>query len=102
MVLASQLRAGSAIRFDGQLYKVIAAEYHPGQGKMGQAGGLLPAFRVTGKGNEDLCPAPRIMQDSIKIAGLKRDSGSIRQGISGIGAKKLQAYGAEVLRVVSA
>jgi len=34
MVLASQLRAGTAIRFEGQAYKVIAAEYHPGQGKM--------------------------------------------------------------------
>jgi elongation factor P len=35
MVPASQLRAGMAIRFEGNLYKVIAAEYHPGQGKMG-------------------------------------------------------------------
>ncbi len=37
MVLASQLRAGIAVRFEGNLYKVIAAEYHPGQGKMGGA-----------------------------------------------------------------
>lgn len=37
MVLASQLRAGMAIRFEGQDYKVVAAEYHPGQGKMGGA-----------------------------------------------------------------
>lgn len=35
MVNASQLRGGMAIRFEGQNYKVIAAEYHPGQGKMG-------------------------------------------------------------------
>lgn len=35
MVTASQLRAGMAIKFEGQDYKVVAAEYHPGQGKMG-------------------------------------------------------------------
>ena len=35
MVIASQLRAGMAIRFEGQMYRVLAAEYHPGQGKMG-------------------------------------------------------------------
>lgn len=35
MVVASQLRAGMAIRHDGQLFKVISADYHPGQGKMG-------------------------------------------------------------------
>ena len=35
MVAASQLRAGMAIRFEGQVYKVLAADYHPGQGKMG-------------------------------------------------------------------
>jgi len=35
MVLASQLRAGMAIVFDNQTYRVVAAEYHPGQGKMG-------------------------------------------------------------------
>lgn len=35
MVLASQLRAGMAIRYEGEPYRVIAAEYHPGQGKMG-------------------------------------------------------------------
>jgi elongation factor P len=32
---ASQLRPGMAIRFEGQTYKVLQAEYHPGQGKMG-------------------------------------------------------------------
>jgi elongation factor P len=37
MVLASQLRAGMAIRFEGQTYKVLVADYHPGQGKMGGA-----------------------------------------------------------------
>jgi elongation factor P len=35
MITASQLRAGSAIRFEDQPYKVVAADYHPGQGKMG-------------------------------------------------------------------
>lgn len=35
MVLASQLRAGMAIVFENQTYRVTAADYHPGQGKMG-------------------------------------------------------------------
>ena len=35
MVLASQVRAGMAIAFENQTYRVVAAEYHPGQGKMG-------------------------------------------------------------------
>ena len=35
MVTASQLRIGMAIKFEGQRYKVVAAEYHGGQGKMG-------------------------------------------------------------------
>lgn len=30
MVLASQLRSGMAIAFEGQTYRVIAPEYHPG------------------------------------------------------------------------
>jgi len=37
MVTASQLRAGMAVRYEGQIYKVLAADYHPGQGKMGGA-----------------------------------------------------------------
>jgi len=37
MIVASQLRAGMAIRYEGQSYKVIAAEFHSGQGKMGGA-----------------------------------------------------------------
>ena len=37
MVIASQLRAGMAVRFEGQVYKVLAAEHHLGQGKMGGA-----------------------------------------------------------------
>ncbi|HEY1203664.1 MAG TPA: hypothetical protein VGF05_03145 [Bryobacteraceae bacterium] len=37
MVIASQLRAGMAVRFEGQMYKVLAAEHHLGQGKMGGA-----------------------------------------------------------------
>lgn len=35
MVEASRLRPGMALRYEGHLYKVLAAEYHPGQGKMG-------------------------------------------------------------------
>jgi elongation factor P len=35
MVTASQLRAGMAIRFENQPYRVLIADYHPGQGKMG-------------------------------------------------------------------
>ncbi len=35
MIPASQIRGGMAIRYEGALYKVIAAEYHAGQGKMG-------------------------------------------------------------------
>ena len=35
MVLASDIRPGSAIRYESKLYKVMEAEYHPGQGKMG-------------------------------------------------------------------
>jgi len=34
VVIASQLHAGMAIRYEGQQYKVVAAEYHPGQGQM--------------------------------------------------------------------
>jgi translation elongation factor P/translation initiation factor 5A len=37
MISASQLHAGMAITYEGQHYKVVAAEYHPGQGKMGGA-----------------------------------------------------------------
>jgi len=37
MVTAAQLRAGMAIRYEGQAYKVLIADYHPGQGKMGGA-----------------------------------------------------------------
>lgn len=35
MIDAQHLRAGAAIRFEGHTYRVAAAEYHPGQGKMG-------------------------------------------------------------------
>lgn len=35
MVTASELRPGMALRIDGTLYKVIDADYHGGQGKMG-------------------------------------------------------------------
>jgi len=36
-MVASQLRRGMAIRFEGHLYKVLSADYHPGQGQMGGA-----------------------------------------------------------------
>jgi elongation factor P len=35
VVIASQLRAGMAVLLEGVPYKVVAAEYHPGQGRMG-------------------------------------------------------------------
>ena len=37
MIIASHLKAGMAIRHEGHLFKVLSAEYHPGQGKMGGA-----------------------------------------------------------------
>lgn len=37
MVLASQLRGGMAIVFENQPYRVVTADYHPGQGQMGGA-----------------------------------------------------------------
>jgi elongation factor P len=35
MLTASQIRAGMAVRYENSPYRVLAAEYHPGQGKMG-------------------------------------------------------------------
>ena len=35
MILASQIRPGMLIAFEGQTYRVGAADYHPGQGRMG-------------------------------------------------------------------
>jgi elongation factor P len=35
MITASEVRTGMAIRYDAQTWKVLAADYHPGQGKMG-------------------------------------------------------------------
>ncbi len=37
MVVASQLRVGMVVRFEGQDYKVIGTEYRPGQGRMSGA-----------------------------------------------------------------
>ena len=48
MIPASQLRTGMAIRYEGASYKVIAAEYHPGQGKMGGAAHVRLQNTVTG------------------------------------------------------
>ena len=35
MITASQLRPGMALKYEGQNYRVLTADYHPGQGKMG-------------------------------------------------------------------
>jgi elongation factor P len=35
MATAAELRAGTAVRVQGVVYRVLAAEYHSGQGKMG-------------------------------------------------------------------
>ena len=35
MITAAQLRPGMAVRYEGQVYKVLSSEYHSGQGKMG-------------------------------------------------------------------
>lgn len=40
MIDASQIRTGMTIRYQGQLYKVAGADYHPGQGRMGGANHL--------------------------------------------------------------
>ncbi len=40
MINASQIRAGMAIRYQGQPYRVVNADYHPGQGRMGGANHL--------------------------------------------------------------
>lgn len=37
MIIASHLKAGMAIRHEGHTFKVLSAEYRPGQGKMGGA-----------------------------------------------------------------
>jgi elongation factor P len=48
MISASQIRAGMAIRYQNQPYRVIAADYHPGQGKMGGVNHLRLKNLVTG------------------------------------------------------
>jgi elongation factor P len=53
MTGASQLRAGMAIQYEGQRYKVIAADYHPGQGKMGGVNHLRLKNLATGTTWED-------------------------------------------------
>jgi elongation factor P len=37
MVVASQLRVGMVVRFEGQEYRVVDTEYRPGQGRMSGA-----------------------------------------------------------------
>jgi elongation factor P len=48
MITASEVRAGMGIRYEAQTYKVLAADYHPGQGKMG--GVLHARLRNLGTG----------------------------------------------------
>jgi elongation factor P len=48
MITASQIRVGMAILYQDQPYKVIAADYHPGQGKMGGVNHLRLRNLVTG------------------------------------------------------
>jgi elongation factor P len=37
MLVASQIRVGAVVKFEGSAYKVIATEYRPGQGRMSGA-----------------------------------------------------------------
>jgi elongation factor P len=72
MVPASDLHPGMAVRVDGILYKVIAAEYHGGGGKMGGvtraklrnlATGTLREWRFRGdQVVEDVLPERQTMQ----------------------------------------
>jgi translation elongation factor P/translation initiation factor 5A len=48
MITASQIRVGQAIRYQGQPYKVIAADYHAGQRRMGGVNHLRLRNLVTG------------------------------------------------------
>ena len=48
MTVASQLRAGMAIRYEGSSYKVVAADYRPGQGRIGGATHVRLQNTVTG------------------------------------------------------
>jgi elongation factor P len=48
MISASQIRAGMAIRYENQVYKVIAADYRGGQGKMGGVNHLRLRNLTTG------------------------------------------------------
>ena len=48
MIVASQLRAGMAIRYEGSSYKALAVDYHPGQGQMGGSAHVRLQNTVTG------------------------------------------------------
>jgi elongation factor P len=52
MITASQLRAGMAIHFEGQNYKVMSSDYHPGQGKMGGVAHVRLKNLATGTSRE--------------------------------------------------
>jgi elongation factor P len=72
MLTASELRAGIAVRIQGVLYKVLAAEYHSGQGKMGGVTharlrnietGTLREWRFRGEETvEDILPERQTLQ----------------------------------------
>lgn len=48
MISASQLRVGMVIRYQGQPYKILAADYRPGQGRMSGANHLQLRHLETG------------------------------------------------------
>jgi translation elongation factor P/translation initiation factor 5A len=52
VALASQMRTGMAIAVENQNYRVVAAEYHPGQGQMGDSTHARPQNIDTGTFSE--------------------------------------------------
>jgi len=80
MLTASELRAGMAVRVEGTLYKVIGAEYHSGQGKMGGvaharlrnvATGTLREWRFRGdEAVEEIVPERQNLQFLYQDGGL--------------------------------
>lgn len=80
MLTASELRAGMALRVEGTLYKVIGAEYHAGQGKMGGVAhaklrnvdsGTMRELRFRGDETlEEIAPVRQNMQFLYKDADL--------------------------------
>ncbi len=64
MVTASELHPGLAVRVEGVLYKVVAADYHGGGGKMGGVthaklrGGRNRAIRRKGPHRQEAMRTP--------------------------------------------